>query len=53
MRVKNMKIVMANLLAWTREDMDMYDNTSRMYDNLMDWWLIVMRHAYYAVRWRT
>jgi hypothetical protein len=44
--VKNMKIVMANLLSWTREDMDMYDNTARMYDNVMDWWLIVMRNAY-------
>jgi hypothetical protein len=44
--LKNMKIVMANLLEWTKEDMDMYDNTSRMYDNVMDWWLIIMRHAF-------
>jgi len=44
--IKNLKIVMANLLKWTREDMDMYDNTSRMYDNVMDWWLILARHAY-------
>jgi hypothetical protein len=44
--IKNMKIVMANLLNWTREDMDMYDNTARMYDNVMDWWLIIMRHAF-------
>src|SRR5436190_4504255 len=44
--VKNMKIVMANLLTWTREDMDMYDNTARMYDNVMDWWLMVMRHSF-------
>jgi hypothetical protein len=43
--INNLKIVMANLLKWTREDMDMYDNASRMYDNVMDWWLILMRHA--------
>jgi hypothetical protein len=24
----------------------MYDNTARMYDNVMDWWLIIMRHAF-------
>jgi hypothetical protein len=44
--IKNLKIVMANLLKWTREDMDMYDNTARMYDNVMDWWLIMMRHVF-------
>lgn len=44
--VKNMKIVMTNLLTWTKEDMDMYDNTARMYDNVMDWWLMVMRHSF-------
>jgi hypothetical protein len=44
--INNMKIVMANLLNWTKEDMDMYDNTTRMYDNVMDWWLIIMRHAF-------
>jgi hypothetical protein len=44
--INNMKIVMSNLLNWTKEDMDMYDNTSRMYDNVMDWWLIIMRHAF-------
>jgi hypothetical protein len=44
--INNMKIVMANLLNWTKEDMDMYDNTARMYDNVMDWWLIIMRHAF-------
>jgi hypothetical protein len=44
--IKNMKIVMDNLLKWTKEDMDMYDNTARMYDNVMDWWLIIMRHAF-------
>jgi hypothetical protein len=44
--LKNMKIVMANLLSWTREDMDMYDNTARMYDNVMDWWLMIMRHTF-------
>ena len=44
--MKNLKIVMANLLKWTREDRDMYDNTSAMYDNVMDWWLILARHAY-------
>jgi hypothetical protein len=47
--IRNLKIVMANLLKWTREDMDMYDNTSRMYDNVMDWWLILARHAYSQV----
>ena len=44
--LKNLKIVMANLLKWTREDMDMYDNTARMYDNVMDWWLMMMRHVF-------
>jgi len=44
--MKNLKIVMANLLQWTKEDMDMYDNTARMYDNVMDWWLMLMRHVY-------
>ena len=44
--VKNMKIVMANLLTWTKEDMDMYVNATRMYDNVMDWWLMVMRHSF-------
>jgi hypothetical protein len=44
--INNLKIVMANLLKWTREDMDMYDNAARMYGNVMDWWLILMRHAF-------
>jgi hypothetical protein len=26
--------------------MDMYDNTARMYDNVMDWWQMLARHAY-------
>ena len=47
--MKNLKIVMANLLKWTREDMDMYDNAARMYDNVMDWWLMLARHAYAQV----
>ena len=44
--MKNLKIVMANLLPWTKEDMDMYDNTARMYENVLDWWLMLARHAY-------
>jgi hypothetical protein len=47
--LNNLKIVMANLLKWTREDMDMYDNPAMMYDNVMDWWGILIRHVYSQV----
>ncbi|HEX6846536.1 MAG TPA: zinc-dependent metalloprotease, partial [Chitinophagaceae bacterium] len=47
--LNNLKIVMANLLKWTREDMDMYDNAYRMYDNMIDWWGILTRHVYSQV----
>jgi Met-zincin/Domain of unknown function (DUF5117)/Domain of unknown function (DUF5118) len=44
--IKNLKIVTANLLAWTKEDMDMYDNTNAMYSNVIEWYRILTRHAY-------
>ncbi|HKH60238.1 MAG TPA: zinc-dependent metalloprotease [Flavitalea sp.] len=47
--ISNMKIVMANILDWTREDMDMYDNAFRMYGNLVDWWGMLARHVYSQV----
>jgi len=47
--MNNLKIVMANLLKWTREDMDMYDNAAMMYDNVLDWWGIMSRHVYTQV----
>jgi hypothetical protein len=37
---------MANLLSWTREDMDMYDNASGAYNDVVDWYKILTRHAY-------
>jgi hypothetical protein len=47
--LSNLRIVMANLLNWTREDMDMYDNAGRMYDNITDWWGMLTRHVYSQV----
>ena len=47
--LNNLKIVTANLLKWTREDMDMYDNAAVMYDNVMDWWGMLTRHVYSQV----
>jgi hypothetical protein len=44
--VKNLKIVMTNLLKWTHEDMDMYDNAGAMYDNICDWYEMLTRHVY-------
>src|SRR5215203_5069525 len=44
--IKNLKIVTANLLAWTKEDMDMYDNVNSMYGNVIEWYRILSRHAY-------
>jgi hypothetical protein len=44
--IKNLKIVTANLLAWTKEDMDMYDNTNAMYGNVIEWYRILSRHVY-------
>ena len=44
--LKNLRIVMTNLLTWTHEDMDMYDNAGAMYDNICDWYGILTRHAY-------
>jgi hypothetical protein len=44
--IKNLKIVTANLLAWTKEDMDMYDNTNNMYGNIVQWYQILSRHAF-------
>ncbi|TMI61525.1 MAG: zinc-dependent metalloprotease [Bacteroidetes bacterium] len=44
--IKNLKIVTANLLEWTKEDMDMYDNANAMYGNVVDWYQILTRHAY-------
>ena len=44
--IKNLKIVTANLLAWTKEDMDMYDNTNAMYGNVIDWYQMLTRHVY-------
>jgi hypothetical protein len=47
--LSNLKIVMTNLLDWTKEDMDMYDNAYRMYDNVIDWWGMLTRHVYSQV----
>ena len=47
--LNNLKIVTANLLKWTKEDMDMYDNAAIMYDNVMDWWGMLTRHVYSQV----
>jgi hypothetical protein len=44
--IKNLKIVAANLLAWTKEDMDMYDNANAMYGNVTEWYRIITRHVY-------
>ena len=44
--LKNLKIVMANLLKWTHEDMDLYDNADAMYDNICDWYEMLTRHVY-------
>lgn len=44
--IKNLKIVTANLLAWTKEDMDMYDNANNMYANVIQWYQILSRHAF-------
>ena len=44
--IKNLKIVTANLLEWTKEDMDMYDNTNAMYKNVTEWYRILSRHVY-------
>jgi hypothetical protein len=44
--IKNLKIVTANLLAWTKEDMDMYDNANTMYSNIAEWYRILSRHVY-------
>jgi len=47
--LNNLKTVMTNLLKWTKEDMDMYDNAYRMYDNVIDWWGMLTRHVYSQV----
>lgn len=47
--LNNLKIVTANLLKWTKEDMDMYDNAAGMYDDVMDWWGMLTRHVYSQV----
>ncbi|HKC36061.1 MAG TPA: zinc-dependent metalloprotease, partial [Chitinophagaceae bacterium] len=44
--IKNLKIVAANLLEWTKEDMDMYDNANAMYGNVIEWYRLLSRHAY-------
>ncbi len=44
--IKNLKIVTANLIEWTKEDMDMYDNTNAMYRNVTEWYRILSRHVY-------
>src|SRR4030095_9138999 len=44
--IKTLKIVTANLLEWTNEDMDMYDNASNMYGNVIQWSQILSRHAF-------
>ncbi|HKC34787.1 MAG TPA: zinc-dependent metalloprotease, partial [Chitinophagaceae bacterium] len=44
--IKNLKIVATNLLEWTKEDMDMYDNANAMYVNVIEWYRILSRHAY-------
>lgn len=47
--IKNLKIVMANLLNWTKEDMDMYGNASTAYGDVMDWWLMLARHVFVQI----
>jgi hypothetical protein len=44
--VKNLKIVMANLLKWTKEDMDMYDNAASAYTDATEWYRLLTRHVY-------
>ncbi|AEV99413.1 hypothetical protein A4D02_26615 [Niastella koreensis] len=44
--LKNLKMVMANLLTWTKEDMDMYDNAAAAYENICDWYGMLTRHVY-------
>jgi hypothetical protein len=44
--LKNLRLVMANLLTWTREDMDMYDNAATAYENICDWYALLNRHVY-------
>ncbi|MDH7463113.1 zinc-dependent metalloprotease [Chitinophagaceae bacterium 26-R-25] len=44
--IKNLKIVMTNLLSWTRADMDMYDNAAGAYNDVVDWYKLLTRHAY-------
>jgi hypothetical protein len=44
--LKNLRIVMTNLLKWTKEDMDMYDDASMMYGNVVDWYGMLTRHVY-------
>jgi len=44
--IKNLKTVTANLFQWTKEDMDMYDNTAAMYANVCDWYRILSRTVY-------
>jgi hypothetical protein len=43
--IKNLKITTANLLAWTKEDLDMYDNAASMYDQVCDWVAVLGKHA--------
>ncbi|HSC53401.1 MAG TPA: zinc-dependent metalloprotease [Phnomibacter sp.] len=47
--LSNMKLLTANLLQWTKEDMDMYDNAAIAYDNMIDWWGILNRHVFSQV----
>ncbi len=44
--IKNLKIVTANLLAWTKEDMDRYDKPAMMYENICEWYRILSRTVY-------
>jgi hypothetical protein len=43
--MKNLKIVMANLQEWTKEENDTYDNMQRMYDRLVNQYRVYTEHV--------
>jgi hypothetical protein len=43
--IKNLKIVMSNLLKWTNEDNDMYENAQDMYDKIGGQYQTYILHA--------
>lgn len=43
--IKNLKVVMANVLAWTREENDIYDNAMDMYDKIGGQYQAYIKHV--------